>query len=103
MADSERSYYGGDIIELIADDGTTVELEHVDTLEHEGETYMAFIPADSGEEDTELIILHVVENDGMEEFETVDDDELEVDLYTKFMLRIDEYVDSEDVEDEEDE
>ena len=38
--------YGSDFISVTDDDGNSFELEHLDTLELDGETYMAFLPAD---------------------------------------------------------
>ena len=37
--------FGPDFITVTDEDGNEFELEHLDTLEHEGETYMAFSPA----------------------------------------------------------
>ena len=52
--------YGNDFVTLIDEDGNEVEFEHIDTVEYEGVTYLAFIPAElSVEEDSELVIMHV--------------------------------------------
>ena len=46
--------YGNDFVTLIDEDGNEVEFEHIDTVEYEGVTYLAFIPAElSVEEDAE--------------------------------------------------
>ena len=57
--------YGSDFMTIIDEDGTEYELEVLSTLEYNGETYLAVIPAGS-EEDTELevSILKSVEEDG---------------------------------------
>ena len=54
--------YGNDFIVLTDEDGNEVELEHMDTVEYNGEVYMAFIPAEmSLEESCELIMSLPVE------------------------------------------
>jgi uncharacterized protein YrzB (UPF0473 family) len=85
--------FGGDIITLTDENGESYEFEHVDTLEHKDETYMAFIPADIGDDADEIdfIILRVVDNDGEDDLVTVEDEgELE-EVYSLFMQRIEEY------------
>ncbi len=72
--------YGASFINIEDDEGNQFELEHLDTFEFEGEEYMVFLPADMSEDDPDygLIILRVVERDGEDSFESVDDeDELE--------------------------
>ena len=79
--------FGNDFITLTDDEGNSFELEHLDTLEVEGETYMAFLPADMNEDDEDygIIILKVVEENGEELLGSVDDeDELNA-VYDKFM------------------
>ena len=64
--------YGNDFVTLIDEDGNEVEFEHIDTVEYNGVTYLAFIPAEiSIEEDAE-----VVEENGEELLEAVEDDEI---------------------------
>lgn len=57
--------YGSDFMTIIDEDGTEYELEVLSTLEYDGETYLAVIPA-TGEEttDLEVSILKSVEEDG---------------------------------------
>ncbi len=72
--------YGASFINIEDDEGNQFELEHLDTFEFDGEEYMVFLPADMSEDDPDygLIILRVVEQDGEDSFESVDDeDELE--------------------------
>ena len=90
--------FGPDFITVTDEDGNEFELEHVDTLEYNGQTYMAFFPAIQGEEsddgveevdlddeETGLIILKVVQADGEEQLSTLDsDEELEL-VYQQFM------------------
>ena len=58
--------YGSDFITIVDEDGTEYELEVLSTLEYNGETYLAVIPAvDADEEaDLEISILKSVEEDG---------------------------------------
>ena len=61
MADN----FGSDFITIVDEDGTEYELEVLSTLEYNGETYMAVVPAGSGdEEELEVSILKTVEEDG---------------------------------------
>lgn len=86
--------YGADFITITDEDGNEFELEHLDTIEYNGQTYMAFFPAvEDGKEVEEvdldeeygLIILKVVETNGEEQLSTLDsDEELEL-VYQQFM------------------
>ena len=61
MADN----YGSDFITIVDEDGTEYELEVLSTLEYNGETYLAVVPAGAGdEEELEVSILKNVEEDG---------------------------------------
>ena len=74
MADN----FGSDFITIVDEDGTEYELEVLSTLEYNGETYMAVIPAGSGdEEELEVSILKTVEEDG-ESILTAIEDEAEL-------------------------
>jgi len=87
--------FGPDFITLTDEDGNEFELEHLDTLEVNGQTYMAFLPAeyeddsdptkDLEEDDLGLIILKVVETDGVEELSTLDSEEELETVYEQFM------------------
>ena len=70
--------YGNDFVTLIDEDGNEVEFEHIDTVEYEGVTYLAFIPAElSVEEDAEVVIMQVVNDENGEELlEGVEDDDI---------------------------
>lgn len=58
--------YGSDFITIVDEDGTEYELEVLSTLEYNGNTYMAVIPADDGSDspDLEVSIFKSVEEDG---------------------------------------
>lgn len=75
---------GGTFITLTDEDGNEVELEYLDTLEYEGSVYMAFFPTipegvdPASVEDDEaygLILLKVVNVDGEDQLETIDNEE----------------------------
>ena len=103
--------FGPDFITLTDEDGNEFELEHLDTLELNGETYMAFLPAEYEdadpsqeleEDDLGLIILKVIEDEetGEELLSTVDsEDELEA-IYQIFE---DQMFSEDDYEDEDEE
>ncbi len=83
--------YGPNFITLTDEDGNEFELEHLDTLEYKGQTYMAFFPAvEEGEESEDeeeqgLILLKVVEQDGEEQLSTLDSEEELEEVYQQFM------------------
>ena len=69
--------YGSDFITIVDDDGKEYELEVLSTLEYDGNTYMAVIPAE-GSQDTlelEVSILKSVEEDGEPILLTIDDEQ----------------------------
>ena len=88
--------YGNDFVTLIDEDGNEVEFEHIDTVEYEGVTYLAFIPAElSVEEDAEVVIMQVVTDENGEELlEGVEDDDIADAVFNIVMER-------EEAEDEE--
>ena len=68
--------YGSDFMTIVDEDGTEYELEVLSTLEYNGCTYMAVIPA--GEEDNgnlEVSILKSVEEDGEPLLCAIEDEE----------------------------
>lgn len=91
--------YGANFISLTDEDGNVFELEHLDTLEYNGETYMAFFPTlegdedsdvtdidlDDGDEEAGLIILKVVKVDGEEQLSTLDSESEAEEVYQRFM------------------
>ena len=57
--------YGSDFMTIVDEDGAEYELEVLSTLEYNGCTYLAVIPAGSDEEDElQVSILKSVEEDG---------------------------------------
>ena len=71
--------FGSDFMTIVDEDGTEYELEILSTLEYNGFTYLAVVPAGAEEEeDLEVSILKGVEEDGEEILCAIEDeDELE--------------------------
>ena len=69
--------YGSDFISISDEDGNEYELEVLSTLEYDGFTYLAVIPAGEGEDQVELevSILKSVEEDGEEVLCAIEDDQ----------------------------
>ena len=81
--------FGPTFITVTDDDGRESVLEFVDALEHDGQMYQAFFPAETeGEEDdpdTGLVILKVLHEDGEDILSTLDSDEELERVYDLFM------------------
>ena len=91
---------GPTFVTITDEDGNDIELEFMDALEHNGQKYMAFFPAeteDASEDDadTGLVILKSVMENGEELLSTLDSDEELDAVYDLFMESL--------FEDEEDE
>ena len=59
--------YGSDFMTIVDEDGTEYELEVLSTLEYNGATYLAVVPAVDADEDVDLevsILKSVEEDDG---------------------------------------
>lgn len=85
------------LVILTDEDGVEKEFEHIDTIEDGGEIYMAFIPAELNlAEEAEVVILKVVEVDGLDCLASVDDFEETERIYNIFMERADSLYDFEE-------
>lgn len=92
MADN----YGSDFITIVDEDGTQYELEVLSTLEWNGNSYMAVIPATDSDEDADLevSILKSVEENGEPILCAIEDDQ---ELETVYNLIMDQlYEDDEE-------
>ena len=99
------SEYGSDFVVLTDEEGVEQEFEHLDTLENNGITYMAFIPADvEDEEEAELVILKLL-NEGTDDevLATIDDETELEEIFGLFMERLEEEGFEEDILDEDEE
>lgn len=86
--------YGANFITVTDDEGNEFELEHLDTIEFNGQTYLAFFPAvqegeeEADEEELGLVILKAIQENGEEILSTLDSDE-EIDaVYNEFMKEL---------------
>lgn len=83
--------YGANFITVTDDEGNEFELEHLDTIELNGTTYLAFFPAvtEDQEEDSEeelgLILMKVIHENGEEILSTLDSEEETEAVYEEFM------------------
>lgn len=85
--------FGPTFISITDEDGNEIELEYVDALEADGQTYMAFFPAveedeEVNDEDMGLVILKSVVEDGEELLSTLDSDEELNKVYDLFMEQL---------------
>ena len=84
--------FGPNFITLTDEDGNEFELEYIDALEADGQTYMAFFPAveedEAEEEDLGLVILKSIMVDGEEQLSTLDSDEELERVYDLFMEQL---------------
>ena len=70
--------YGSDFMTIVDEDGTEFELEILSTLEYNGNTYLAVIPAGMEDESEELevsILKSVEEEDGESTLCAIEDDQ----------------------------
>lgn len=81
--------YGNDFITIIDDDGQEFELEVLDSMDYNGESYVAFLPANMDENDPDygiIILRSVLDDKGDELFESIDDEAQLQDVYEHFMV-----------------
>ena len=68
--------FGSDFMTIVDEDGTEFELEVLSTLEYNGCTYLAVIPAGAeDDEDLEVSILKSIEQDGEPILCAIEDEE----------------------------
>lgn len=95
----ENEDYGNDFITLVDGNGKETEFEIVDSLVTENNEYFALIPVETAEnvdsDDGELVILKVVEEDGEEFLDEIEDDEEFAEISEIFMDRLEELYDFE--------
>lgn len=86
--------FGSDFMTIVDEDGTEYELEVLSTLEYNGATYLAVIPAGNEEEDYQISILKSVEEDDGDSILCAIEDEQE--LEAVYDLIMDELYEEED-------
>lgn len=82
--------FGPTFITVTDEDGKEIILEFVDSLEHNGQIYQAFFPAevegeDEDDPDNGLVILKIIHEDGEDLLSTLDSDEELEAVYDLFM------------------
>ena len=92
MADT----FGSDFMTIVDEDGTEYELEVLSSMEYNGMTYLAVIPADDQEDaQAEVSILKSVEEDGEPLLCAIEDEQ---ELETVYGLIMDQLYQDEDEE-----
>ena len=80
--------FGSNYVTIEDDEGQEFELEVLDSLDYKEKNYTAFLPADMDEDDPDygiIILRSVMDDNGDELFESVDDDDELQDVYDHFM------------------
>ena len=91
-----ENQYGSDFMTIVDEDGTEFELEVLSSLEYNGCTYLAVIPAGSEEEESlEVSILKSVDEEGEPILCAIEDDQ---ELETVYNLIMDQMYEEEDEE-----
>ena len=95
--------FAADLMTLVDDEGIEHQFEIADTMEFEGEEYVALIPifedaAESLDDAAELVILRSVTDNGEEFLEAIEDEELFNKIGEMFVERLQEEYDFEDEE-----
>ena len=86
--------FGPNFITLTDEDGNEIELEYVDAIEVDGQTYMAFFPTvddeadEAAAEEFGLVILKSITENGEELLSTLDSDEELNRVYDLFMEQL---------------
>ena len=91
--------FGDDFITIIDDDGQEFELEVLDSMDYKDQTFVAFLPANMDENDPDygiIILRSVIDENGDELFESIDDDDELQDVYEHFSVLL--FDDEEDEE-----
>lgn len=89
--------YGSDFLTITDEDGVEYELEVLSTIEYNGETYLAVIPAGESQEalELEVTILKSIEEDGKPILCAIED---EAELQAVYDLIMDSLYEEEDKE-----
>ena len=81
--------FGSEFITIVDDDGQEFELEVLDTMDYKDQTFVAFLPANMDENDPDygiIILRSVLDENGDELFESIDDDDELQDVYDHFAV-----------------
>ncbi len=95
--------FGPDLITIVDDEGQEFELEVVDRMDYNGQSYALFLPPDVDEMDENdpdygfILLRETEDKNGDTVFESIDDDDELQDVYERFMVFL---FDDEDEEEE---
>ena len=78
--------FGSDFMTIVDEDGTEFELEVLSTLEYNGATYLAVIPAGNEEEDFQVSILKSVEEEDGDSILCAIEDEQELETVERLIM-----------------
>ena len=78
--------FGSDFMTIVDEDGTEYELEVLSTLEYNGATYLAVIPAGNEEEDFQVSILKSVEEEDGDSILCAIEDDAELETVEKLIM-----------------
>ena len=82
-------HYGSDFMTIVDEDGTEFELEVLTTIEYNGDTYLAVIPAGlDDEEEMEVSLLKSVEEDGEPILSAIEDEQELETVYSLMMEQL---------------
>ena len=83
-----------DLIDIIDEEGNTVYFEHLATLEHQGETFLALTPAaedgeEEDDEDMEILIMQIQQDENGQDIYVRPEESLEEQVFEKFLKILD--------------
>ena len=104
--EDEGLEFAADLVTLTDEEGEEHTFELVDTLERDGQNYVALItvsddPEEALQDDGNLIVMKIIEEDGEEVLELIEDDEEFDTVSDIFMERLSDLYEFEDGEEEE--
>lgn len=83
-------------LELEDEDGNTVRLNFLATIEYKGEKYCCFTDADADEEEAEVQIFHLTGDEQDRRLDVIEDDALLDEVFAEFCKEYEAYEDSDD-------
>ena len=80
--------FGDNFVTMVDENGEEFVLELLETIDYKDASYTAFLPADLDENDPDyglVLLRNAVDENGEEEYDTIDDDDELDDVYEQFM------------------
>lgn len=86
------------VVQLVTEDGETLDFFFVASLEYKGEWYAFFQPAEemADIDDDEVVVFRIVEENGEDTFEPVEDEALLDEVYDEYVKMHKDYFDKEE-------